>query len=234
MAALGRERGWRYAPQGFFDQPVDPWIRLRLPEWNLVAGYHVQMVWEGEHMTEMGIGLYVATDQVRFERGDQAMALIDVPLIVFSEVMRDVDLFVGRASVGMDALWEDRGEQTMFRDYRHHFGLGELGAPAQSRRAVLERLLPRLKIGPKCRLEDRFLLVEGKLKTYKIHLGSGNILMSPRDQYLCIVPGGSGPSLGYVPFEGDLVLSTILSKATMLVDDDKITDRTILLQLRAH
>ena len=31
--------------------------------------------------------------------------------------------------------------------------------------------------------------VRGDLRTYKIHLGSSNILMEPNDQYLCIVPG---------------------------------------------
>ena len=36
-------------------------------------------------------------------------------------------------------------------------------------------------------LEDRYLRVRGDLRTYRIHLGSGNILTSPNDQYLCIV-----------------------------------------------
>jgi hypothetical protein len=35
----------------------------------------------------------------------------------------------------------------------------------------------------------------------------------------------------FLPFEGDTVLSIVLSKAFMLVDDDKITDQTILSQL---
>ena len=47
---------------------------------------------------------------------------------------------------------------------------------------------PRLKIADRCTLDRRFLVVRGDLRTYKIHLGSGNILMEPNDQYLCIVP----------------------------------------------
>ena len=39
-----------------------------------------------------------------------------------------------------------------------------------------------------------FLIVRGELRTYRIHLGSGNILMDPNSQYLCIVPG-RGPVL---------------------------------------
>jgi len=56
---------------------------------------------------------------------------------------------------------------------------------AVSRRETLERLIPRLKIANKCVLSDRFLVVQGTQRHYKIHLGSGNILMEPNDQYLC-------------------------------------------------
>lgn len=38
------------------------------------------------------------------------------------------------------------------------------------------------------RLSDRFLMIQGTRRRYKIHLGSGSILMEPSDQYLCIVP----------------------------------------------
>jgi hypothetical protein len=78
---------------------------------------------------------------------------------------------------------------------------------------------------------DRFLVVRGDLRTYKIHLGSGNILMEPNDQYLCIVPHHRAAPDVFLPFEGDLGLAVILSKAFMLAADEKITDRTILNQI---
>ena len=49
-------------------------------------------------------------------------------------------------------------------------------------------------------------MVRGDLRTYKIHLGSGNILMEPNDQYLCIVPAqrrGADRRRVFLPFEGD-------------------------------
>ncbi len=59
--------------------------------------------------------------------------------------------------------------------------------------------------------------------------------MEPNDQYLCIVPNRTGKTLGdsavFLPFKGDAVLSIILSKARLLMDDDEITDETILRQL---
>src|SRR4029077_16937695 len=106
---------------------------------------------------------------------------------------------------------------------------------AQTRKVVLERLIPRLKIAERCGFSDRFLLVRGDLHTYKIHLGSGNILMSPNDQYLCIVPKqrvatGSKEGL-FLPFEEDNMMSIIVSKALLLADDKKIKDETIVSQI---
>jgi hypothetical protein len=63
--------------------------------------------------------------------------------------------------------------------------------------------------------------------------------MAPNDQYLCIVPGrgrSTDPTRVeslVLPFEGDMTLSTILSKAFMLPDDDKITDPGILRQIKS-
>ncbi|MGV3532769.1 MAG: hypothetical protein ACO1QR_10400 [Chthoniobacteraceae bacterium] len=75
----------------------------------------------------------------------------------------------------------------------------------------------------------------GDLGTYKIYLGSGNSLMSPNDQYLCIVPGNSGKaeeSKVFLPFEGDRTLSVILNKAFLLAADTKITDPSIVHQIQ--
>jgi len=95
---------------------------------------------------------------------------------------------------------------------------------------------------PSCRMrQDRnrgarqpgLVLCERYLRSYRIHLGSGNILMQG-DRYLCIVPGERRDALDvFLPFEGDRMLSIILSKAMMLAADDKITDPSILSQLGA-
>jgi hypothetical protein len=74
-------------------------------------------------------------------------------------------------------------------------------------------------------------MVSGKLNDYAIHLGSSNIQMRPSNRYLCIVPGRSSRGPMRLPFAGDGTLSIILSKAYFLLDDDKITDATILAQL---
>jgi hypothetical protein len=117
--------------------------------------------------------------------------------------------------------------------YLDHPVTGQLTRAAEVRREVLAQLVPRLAIADRCTLEDRHLVVRGDLRTYRIHLGSANILMSPDDQYLCIVParGGQAGEL-FLPFDDDRVLSLILSKAFLLAADAKITDPLITSQIR--
>jgi hypothetical protein len=237
LQALCQGRGWRYHVQGSWDGFNTP--ALDLPLWDLRAEYWVEGAGDEDALfAASGVYLYVATDQVRFARlsSGAALPLTEVPAVVFSEVMRDVDLFVGVASVGNDPTWADRGPEG-HRAYWEQYSFGDLSASAHTRRVVLERLLPRLTtLAGRWSLDERFLVVRGDLRTYRIHLGSGNILMEPNNQYLCIVPSrGADPLRGgtFLPFEGDGMLSIILSKALLLAADRAISDPTITRQIGA-
>jgi hypothetical protein len=258
--ALCAARGWKNKLRLMVDDEYPPASR-NMPAWGLRAEFWVEGLGDnyGADTTEAGTYLYLATDQVRFYALDarenyahaggggyysgwhggphsDPLVLDEVPPLVFSEIMRDVDMFVGVASVGNDPNWSDGGPEGRFRDYWTSYSFGALSETAKTRSQVLQRLIPRLKIADRCRLEDRFLIVRGDVRTYKIHLGSGNILMEPNDQYLCIVPtsgsatGGLGNKL-FLPFEGDRTLAIILSKALLLAEDAKIQDPTILHQI---
>ena len=230
MNALCQQRGWKYTFQGNFDSWNAP--TLELPVWGLQVEYLVEGIEGSEN--ESGIFSYVASDQVRFTRDGEAVPLVDIDPLVFSEVMRNVDLFVGVCSIGNDPEWHDRGIEG-YAHYWQEYSFGDLTASAQTRKEILEHLLPRLKIADRCRLENRFLVVQGKLRTYKIHLGSANILMEPNDEYLCIVEGRSSKNNAsklFLPFEGDHRMAVVLSKAFLLAEDDKIKDKTILSQIK--
>lgn len=133
--------------------------------------------------------------------------------------------------------WLDGGVDAERRDYWHRYSFGELAASAEPRREVLRGVIPKLKIADRCRFEERFLVVRGDLRTYKIHFGSASILMEPNDEYLCIVPASrnrDGDRV-FLPFDGDERLSIILSKALMLAADRRIADPTIVRQIvRGH
>ncbi len=257
--ALCAARGWRNSLRLMVDDEYPP-ASIELLRWNLRAEYWIEGAGDTYEVDTNATGTYlrVATDQVRFYPIDaggnmahaggggyhppqwgglrrEAVPLEEIPTLVFSEVMRDVDLFVGVASVGADPTWQDGGPNGRYVDYWRNYSFGELSATAETRKQTLEWLLPRLAIADRCELDGRFLRVRGSLRVYKIHLGSGNILMEPNDQYLCIVPSRGAGDVGqeglYLPFEGDAVLSIILSKAFLLAEDTKITDQTITRQI---
>ena len=236
LAAL---RGWKYSLLGAYDDGRDGDIATKfLPESKLTAQFWIDEILDDtDSFNDAGIWYYVATDQVRFcDANDQPVPLVEVPPLILSEIMRDVDLFVGVASVGNDPQWRDGGPEGRqdYRDYWQSYSFGNLSEVAKTRKSVLEKLLPRLKIRDVAVIDGKFLVVQGKKNKYKIHIGSSNILIAPNDRYLCIVPGrGKDKNVDqiFLPFEGDNGLSIVLSKAFMLADDDKIKDQTILSQL---
>jgi Domain of unknown function (DUF4132) len=233
--ALARSRKWQTQLIGSWDDGGSDSARReftgewRIEWWTSAAG-------EG-HAPGGGL-YYISTDQVRFYRGNnpEPVPLETVPKPLLSEAMRDVDLFVGVASIGSDPAWQDRGEIPGGGAYWQSFSFGDLNASAKTRKEVLERLLPKLKIATQCSFDEKFLIVRGMLRTYKIHLDSGNIQMEPNNQYLCIVrkQGEAGAEPLVLPFEGDRTLSLILSKAFLLAEDSKIKDPTILSQIKVN
>jgi hypothetical protein len=258
FASLCRERGWKFKAMGDWDSHNTPSLDLR--PYNLQARFDVESpeVEDDESTSAHGIYLTIRTGRVDFVRleaaqPDQAKAgpfglllpkklrgsgrraavrLEEIPALVFSEVMRDCDLFVGVTSIGTDPAWNRDHADDSHLPYWQNFAFGELTSAAEHRRALLEGLLPKLAIRDRCRLDGRFLIVRGDLQEYRIHMGSGNVLMEPGSRYLCIVqgPGDTAANLP-LPFDGDRMLGVILSKALLLMNDQAIKDPTIKRQL---
>lgn len=236
FGGLLRARRWQGNHLGWWDGGYEGEARRVLtPDWRAVLFYEVTGADDGA--AEDGVVALCTTDQVRFERRDPAggwdqAPLDQVPARVFSEAMRDVDLFVGVSSVAADPTWVDRGADRHL-EYWTSAAFGEVTESAAVRRDALRALLPRTTIADRVSVGDRFLTVRGDLRTYKIHLGSANILMEPDDSYLCIVPGRDRADRVFLPFEeGGGRLSVIVSKAFLLAADTAITDPSIVGQIR--
>ena len=232
--ALMKTRGWAVSALGPWDYGDDGGrSRRTFEEAGLVAEFWMDYV-EAEESDDL-IATLASTDQVRFVPRAAATSRCRSRTFragVFSETMRDVDLFVSVSSIAGDPNWLDQGVER-FNRYWYDTSFGELGETAATRREVLEHLLPQLRIAERCELTDKFLVVRGRLRTYKIHLGSAHVMMEPNDEYLCIVRSrGSGPKNLFLPFEEDSRLSEILSKAVLLAEDAKIADKTIARQIR--
>ncbi|MEV4003387.1 DUF4132 domain-containing protein [Actinomadura sp. NPDC049753] len=137
-----------------------------------------------------------------------------VPPPVFSEGMREADLFLHL----VPAAEEDP--------------FGAPSATAEIRADVLRRILPGTRLAGRCAVDGRFLVVRGGLRTYRVHLGSGGVLMEPGGDRLRIEPSRRTGQKGlFLPFE-DEVLARVLGTAFLLAADHRITDEAVLRQIR--
>jgi hypothetical protein len=150
-----------------------------------------------------------------FMRSGRRVPLAEAPPVVFSEVMRDLDLVVSVAGTDPQR-WGS-------------------SAQARSRAEVLAALIRDLGL-TRVTIDGTVAVVRGSRATYRVHLTSGSIHVEPAG-YLCVVPAGFGATAHrrlFLPFaDDDRMTSVILSKVLLLSEDDKITDRSILRQIEA-
>jgi hypothetical protein len=223
LRALFKDRGWQSRFQGHWEEDSNAHRVMAGGRWRATLEHHLC----DEHHAEIGRACF----QRMSDDGWRDAPLAEVPALVFSEAMRDIDLFVAVASITIDPQWTGQGPDRL-RDYWRTGSFAALPPSAEVRRDALSRLIGRTSIAGRCTLTDRYLVVRGDLRTYRIHLGSANILMEPNDAYLCIV-SAPGPHPGlFLPFEEDGRLALILSKAFLLANDTAITDPSITRQLR--
>ncbi|MGL6075528.1 MAG: DUF5724 domain-containing protein [Fimbriiglobus sp.] len=158
-----------------------------------------------------------SVESLRFhKRGEWKPVLLkDVPPIIFSETMRDLDLIVSVAHVG--GVDPEATQSTV-----------------EMRAALLRETLQLLKI-TNVKLDPKHALIEGSYGKYGVHLGSGGVQKLPGGS-LCVVavPAGHRGRL-FLPFaDEDPRTSEVISKVLLLARDNEIQDPTILEQISAR
>lgn len=153
----------------------------------------------------------VTIDTISFHRDRETLNLEQVPALLFSEIMRDADLVASVAQATEDYASSSESMQ---------------------RRAELVTAL-MAQIGlDKVRCEGHFAHIQGTLANYRVHLGSATIHIEPGN-YLCVVPARDDGEKVYLPFaDTDKKMSEVISKIFLLIDDQSITDKSILAQIR--
>ncbi|HEY3228048.1 MAG TPA: hypothetical protein VGJ87_02440 [Roseiflexaceae bacterium] len=137
--------------------------------------------------------------------------LAQIPSLVFSEVLRDLDT----VTVIAHQSDEDGTSQEVLRQ----------------RGDLVRATAAALGLG-QVHVDEPSVFVRGMLASYRIHLATGAIYLES-GQYLCIVTNPKERKAIYLPFEdgGEPVTSEIISKVLLLVHDTGITDTTILAQI---
>lgn len=215
-----------------------------LAPWNMHAEFYVDLPSDRDpslhdsalsEQSGSGINLFLASDQVRFYRDRREVAIEDVPAIVFSEVMRDVDLFTSVSAVGRDQSWSDQGDR----------GTGVLGSEMTAdeisavhalRIEMLSRVLPLTPIAAQCKIEKFWLEVRGQLGTYRIHVPWGGVMritdsgvrhLNIPQKLLDSVP----IDFSEFPIDLDHRSEMVLRKAYVLANDWKIDSPDLIRQL---
>jgi hypothetical protein len=244
FSSLCRARGWSYRLMGAGFDGFNVPTKLLAP-WNMHAEFYVDLPSDRKaSLTESalgeqsgsGINLFLGSDQVRFYRDRKEIAMDEVPAIVYSEIMRDVDLFTSVSLVGQDETWSDQGDRGM-GVVASQTDRSELSAILALRAEILSRVLPLTTIAERCTVAGAWLVVRGQLGTYRILIPWGGVLRLtdsgvrqlniPRRVLESVTVDLSG-----FPIELDHRTEMILRKAHLLANDWKIDSPDLIRQLR--
>lgn len=142
----------------------------------------------------------------------RALSMREVPDLMYSEVMRDVDLAVSVAHAG--GVDPETSHSTI-----------------EMRRAIVEFNLPLFGL-KNVTLKDSHALIQGSRGNYTVHLGSG-VVHQEGGSMLHILPVHSQKrGKLFLPFvDEDPKTAEIMSKILFLAEDKKIKDPTVLDQI---
>lgn len=177
---------------------------------NIIASIYAMADWFSPSDVEAPTLEYVVFSD---RKTGELIKIKDVPDIIYSEVMRDVDLAVSVAHAG--GVDPEISHSTI-----------------EMRRAIVECNLSLFQT-KNVRLEGNHAIIDGKLGQYTVHLGSG-VVHQLGNAMLFVLPVHS-QSRGriFLPFvDDDPKTAEIMSKILLFAEDTKIKDPKILNQIQ--
>lgn len=143
---------------------------------------------------------------------DKDIRISEVPDVIFSEVMRDVDLAVSVAHAG--GIDPEASHSTV-----------------EMRKVILEFVLPMLKLR-NVTIEGNNAAIEGTRADYMIHLGSGVVHQKGGTMINILPVHSQHRGKIFLPFvDDDPKTSEVISKIVFFAEDAKIKDPFILEQI---
>jgi hypothetical protein len=144
----------------------------------------------------------------------ERLPLGEIPPRLFSEVMRDIDLVVSVAYRG--GVDPETSESTV-----------------ESRGALIRETAMMLGL-KNVRVEKQRAFIEGTIRPYTVHLGSGVVHMMPGGQVWIVPVHAAHRGRIFLPFaDSDPKTAEVVSKVLLLARDNEIKDPGIVGQLRA-
>ena len=177
---------------------------------NIIAHIYAQADWFSPSDIEAPTLEWV---EFTHRKTGESIKIKDIPAIVYSEVMRDVDLAVSVAHAG--GVDPETSHSTV-----------------EMRKAIVEYNLPLFGIDNVV-LEGSHALIKGSRGNYSIHLGSGVIHRQGGHQIQVLPVHSQSRGKLFLPFlDEDPKTAEIMSKIVLFAGDTKIKDPYILDQLQ--
>ncbi|WP_191015953.1 DUF4132 domain-containing protein [Treponema zioleckii] len=182
---------------------------------NLIAEIYAQADWFSPADIECPAIEYVYFSPRRYTGiKSEAFKIKDIDDILYSEIMRDVDLAVSVAHAG--SVDPETSHSTI-----------------EMRRAVCEFTLPLFKI-ENVRFEKNFAFIKGSRAEYSVHLGTGLVRKTAGSAINIVTVHSQQRGKLFLPFvDEDPKTAEVLSKILMLARDETIKDPYILEQINA-
>ena len=182
---------------------------------NLIAEIYAQADWFSPADIECPAIEYVYFSPRRYTGiKSEAFKIKDIDDILYSEIMRDVDLAVSVAHAG--SVDPETSHSTI-----------------EMRRAVCEFTLPLFKI-ENVRFEKNFAFIKGSRAEYSVHLGTGLARKTAGSAINIVAVHSQQRGKLFLPFvDEDPKTAEVLSKILMLARDESIKDPYILEQINA-
>ena len=178
-------------------------------------GLEAQIFMQGNLFIPAELELPAVEEIYFYKRGSwESVPFADVHPVVFSEVMRDIDLMVSVAHVG---------------GFDPEASLSTI----DMRLSIARELLHLLKVF-NVELKDTHALIKGSLGEYSVHLGSGVVHKSGTGMINITALPGHMQTQGriFLPFaDSDPKTAEIMSEILLFAEDAKIKDPSILEQL---
>lgn len=215
-------RSMRYA--GYQVQPKKTAALLKTRHWTVSYEEGLQKVLHKENLIARIYALadwfspsdieYPTLEYVEFfdRHTGKHVHLIDVPKIIFSEVMRDIDLAVSVAHAG--GVDPEASLTTI-----------------ELRQAIVAESIRLMRL-TNVRVDGNYALIKGSLGEYSVHLGSGMAYKQARGALHIIPVHAQHRGRLFLPFlDENPKTAEILSKIVVLAEDTKIKDPSILTQI---
>lgn len=213
LAAIGKGRGWFV--NDLSNGSGEYVITAKFPNVGINASLALEEVDLNERSKIYG-SLHAVTQNIAFSLAAEEINAHRIDPVIYSETLRDIDLFISLTSIGNDVSWFE-SQLMQVKQYLAKYTTVDLSGVAKVRAEIIKRIILSLK-KDNISIRDNFVFVKGGDRSFRIHLISGHVFSVEENTFYEIKSPLKklAGSKTFVPVEADGIIEAIVSKAVFL------------------